>query len=267
MFIQPNIDPVFLEIGIIKIHWYGIMYLIGFALAWYLLGYRAKKDQWRDWDAKLISDLIFYGALGVVIGARVGYTLFYGFDKFIENPLSMFAIWNGGMSFHGGMIGVILGLWFYSKKINKTFFDVTDYVVTVAPLGLLFGRIGNFINGELYGRVTDLPIGMVFLKDPLQLPRHMSQLYEAALEGVVLFLVLWFLSAKKTTRGVLSAWFLILYGSFRFIVEFSRKPDDHLGFIAFDLFTMGQILSLPMIIVGGFILYYVLKNKKNANIS
>jgi phosphatidylglycerol---prolipoprotein diacylglyceryl transferase len=271
MLVHPEIDPVFIQVGFVKIHWYGVMYLVGFALSWYLLKYRAKKDKWRNWQAKHISDLIFYGAVGLVLGARIGWTLFYGFDKLIQDPLVMFAIWKGGMSFHGGAIGVVFAMWLYGKKINKTFFTMTDAVVSVAPLGLAFGRIGNFINGELYGRVTDLPIGMIFRNDPLKLPRHMSQLYECFLEGLVLFVILWFISKKPTTSGVVSAWFLILYGFFRFIVEFSRQPDEHLGFIAFGWMTMGQALSLPMILIGSVILWFALKNKlapnKNAKLS
>ncbi|MCF6236150.1 MAG: prolipoprotein diacylglyceryl transferase [Gammaproteobacteria bacterium] len=244
----PDIDPVALSLGSLKIHWYGLMYLIGFALAWLLGNWRAKQPG-SGWNSEQVSDLIFYCALGLVLGARIGYMLFYQFESVLANPLDLLKIWQGGMSFHGGAIGVTIGIWLFGRKYKKDFFSVTDFLVPLAPLGLFAGRMGNFINGELWGRTTDSSFGMIFPSGG-PLARHPSQLYEAILEGLVLFLILWFYSSKPRPKMAVTGLFLLGYGCFRSFVEFFREPDAHLGFIAFDWLTMGQVLSLPMIIGG-----------------
>lgn len=248
MISYPNIDPVAVSLGPLKIHWYGLMYLVGFAGAWWLAQYRSRRED-TPLNAAQVSDLIFYGALGVVLGGRVGYVLFYHFDQFLQNPLWIFAIWEGGMSFHGGMLGVIAALFFYGKKLNLNLFELTDFIAPMVPIGLGAGRLGNFIGGELWGRVTDLPWAMVFPRAG-DLPRHPSQLYQFALEGLLLFLILWWYSAKPRPRMAVSGLFLICYGVFRFLVEFVRQPDAHLGYIAFGWLTMGQLLTLPMVLAG-----------------
>jgi len=196
-----------------------------------------------------VDDFIFYSAFGVLLGGRIGYMLFYDFSAFIADPLLLFALWQGGMSFHGGLLGVMLALYLLSRKLNKSYWDVTDFLVPFVPIGLGLGRLGNFINGELWGRVTDVPWGMVFTHVGSQ-PRHPSQLYEALLEGVVLFFGLWWYSAKPRPRMAVSAWFLIGYSCFRFLLENFREPDLQWGFLAFDWLTMGQVLSIPMLLFG-----------------
>ncbi len=248
MLTYPEIDPVALAIGPLKIHWYGLMYLFGFAAAWALGNYRAKQPN-SGWNSDQVGDLIFFCAAGLVLGARMGYMVFYQFDSLVENPLDLLRIWEGGMSFHGGAIGVMAGVAYFCRKHKKNFLNVTDYLVPLAPLGIFSGRIGNFINGELWGRVTDSPLGMVFPTGG-PLPRHPSQLYEGVLEGLVLFLILWFYSSKPRPMAAVSGLFLAGYGGFRFTVEFFRQPDAHLGFIAFDWLTMGMILSTPMVVAG-----------------
>ncbi|MGR6035770.1 MAG: prolipoprotein diacylglyceryl transferase [Candidatus Nitrosoglobus sp.] len=246
----PNIDPVALSLGPIKVHWYGLMYLIGFAGGWWLGRLRAKRPL-SDWRPEQADDLVFYCALGVILGGRLGYVLFYGFDHLVADPTSIFKIWQGGMSFHGGLLGVLVAMGIYARKAGKSFFQVTDFIAPVVPIGLGAGRIGNFINGELWGKTTDLPWGMIF-PDPRagDLPRHPSQLYEAALEGVALFLILWLFSSRSRPTMAVSGLFLICYGLFRFAVEFVRVPDPQLGYLALGWVTMGQILSLPMIMIG-----------------
>lgn len=250
----PNIDPVIFSIGPLAIRWYGLMYLIGFIAAMYLANKAADRSEGL-WTREQVSDLLFYGFLGVILGGRVGYVLFYQFDLFVADPLYLFKIWQGGMSFHGGLLGVITAIFIFARKEGKHFLAVGDFVAPLVPIGLGMGRLGNFINSELWGRPTDVPWAVVFPTDPDQLPRHPSQLYEFALEGVVLFYVLYFLSKKKQPMGLLSGLFLIGYGIFRMFVELFREPDDHLGFF-FEYISMGQILSLPMVIVGLFIIIY-----------
>ncbi len=248
--IYPNINPIALDLGFVQIYWYGIMYLLAFLSAYLLANYRAK--QLNSWNKQQIEDLIFYGAIGVVAGGRLGYILFYNLGAFIADPLSIFALQNGGMSFHGGFIGVASAMWFFNRKYNKTFFTTVDFVVPLVPLGLGFGRMGNFINGELWGKITTSPFGMFIQEQGVA--RYPSQLYEAFLEGLVLFVVLWVFSSKSRTPMTTSALFLILYGLFRFIIEFVRVPDIQLGYLAFEWLTMGQLLSLPMIVLGAFLL-------------
>jgi len=259
----PNISPIALQVGPIKIHWYGVMYLIGFISAWWLAIYRAKKPQYcKFWTSSKIADLIFYAALGVVIGGRLGYMLFYDFPILIHQPLAIFKIWQGGMSFHGGLLGVIVALWIYSRVFKISFSQVTDFIAPMAPIGLGVGRIGNFINGYLFGRVTNAPWAMIFPNGG-PFPRHPSPLYEFLLEGVVLFIILWWYSSKKRPPMAVSALFLIFYGLFRIICEFFRQPDPQLGFIAFGWLTMGQLLSIPMIIIGFALLYWSMRNRSN----
>jgi phosphatidylglycerol:prolipoprotein diacylglycerol transferase len=262
MLIYPEIDPVAFQLGPLKVHWYGIMYLVGFSLAWILGSKRAKRPDIVITSAQ-VSDLVFYGALGVVLGGRLGYILFYNLPTYINTPLAIFKVWQGGMSFHGGLIGVLVAMGLYAYKNHLRFFEVTDFIAPLIPLGLGMGRIGNFINGELWGRPTDLPWGMIFPHAGDYLSRHPSQLYQAALEGVVLFIILWLFSKRPRPMMAVSGLFLIGYGSFRFLSEFARTPDAHLGFIAFDWMTMGQILSLPMLIIGGIFMGLAYWNNRN----
>ena len=258
MLSYPEIDPILFQLGPLKVHWYGVMYLVGFSLVWWLGSQRAKREDAIITPAQM-SDLVFYGALGVVLGARLGYVLFYDLPTYIASPLAIFQVWRGGMSFHGGLIGVLVAMWLYARKINRGFFEVTDFIAPFVPLGLGAGRIGNFINGELWGRPTDLPWGMVFPHAGDML-RHPSQLYQAALEGVTLFIILWLFSKRPRPTMAVSGLFLIGYGTFRFLIEFVREPDKHLGFVAFDWITMGQLLTLPMILAGGVLMglaYYL----------
>ncbi|WOG26711.1 prolipoprotein diacylglyceryl transferase [Endozoicomonas sp. 8E] len=245
----PQIDPVAISLGPLKVHWYGLMYLVGFAGGWWLAVQRAKKSNGL-WNPEQIGDLLFYIAVGVIVGGRMGYVLFYNFDYFLQNPLWLFSIWEGGMSFHGGLLGVLLAVFLFGRRIDKNFFQMTDFIAPFIPLGLGMGRLGNFIGGELWGRVTDVPWAMVFPTDPSRMPRHPSQLYQFVIEGVILFGALWWFSAKPRPRMAVSGLFLLVYGIGRFCVEFVRQPDQQLGFIAFDWMTMGQLLTVPMILLG-----------------
>ncbi len=247
----PDINPIALDFGVIQIHWYGVMYLLAFASAYLLANQRAKLSP--DWNRQQVEDMIFYGALGVVLGGRIGYVLFYNLPYFAADPLSVFAIHNGGMSFHGGFLGVLLAMFLFNRKYNKTFFTTMDFVAPLVPLGLGFGRLGNFINNELWGQVTDSPFGFYIQQQGVS--RYPSQLYEGLLEGLVLFIILWAFSKKSRPVMSVSALFLIFYGLFRFVVEFVRVPDAQLGYLAFGWLTMGQILSLPMILFGIYLLY------------
>jgi len=262
MLSYPQIDPVALSLGPLKVHWYGIMYLVGFVSAWWLGTRRANARP--DWNAEQISDLIFYAAMGLILGGRLGYILFYDLDSYIAEPLNILKIWQGGMSFHGGLLGVITAMFLYGRRIGKSFFQVADFVAPLVPIGLGAGRIGNFINAELWGRVTDVPWAMVFpYAGPL--PRHPSQLYEALLEGLLLFIILWLFSRKSRPVMAVSGMFMTFYGIFRFFVEFYRTPDNQLGFLAFDWLTMGQLLSFPMIIVGMVLIALAYYNKRTKN--
>lgn len=248
MLTYPEINPVLLQIGWFKIHWYGVMYLIGFGLAWWL-GSRRSRQTESILTTEQVGDLLFYCALGVVLGGRIGYVLFYDIANYITQPLNVFKVWQGGMSFHGGLIGVLIAVELYARRIQQPFFKITDFIAPLVPLGLGAGRIGNFINGELWGRPTELPWGMVFPHVDA-FPRHPSQLYQAFLEGIVLFIILWLFSNHPRPTKAVSGLFLISYGVLRFLAEFTRMPDAHLGFVAFQWLTMGQLLSIPMILAG-----------------
>jgi phosphatidylglycerol:prolipoprotein diacylglycerol transferase len=246
-----NIDPILVELGPIKVGWYGLMYVFGFAASYLLVRYQMKKKDF-GLSKPEVENLYFYLILGLMIGARLGYVLFYDLKVYLAHPFEILALWHGGMSFHGGLIGVLIVGILFSWRNKKSFWKITDLIIVTAPIGLGLGRIGNFINGELYGRVTDVPWAMIFPKGG-NLPRHPSQLYESALEGGILFLILWLIKDKKLPAGGLLAIFLFLYGAFRFCVEFFREPDAHLGFIL-GPFTMGQVLTSFMII-GGIALF------------
>ncbi|HHF7346383.1 TPA: prolipoprotein diacylglyceryl transferase [Legionella feeleii] len=244
----PAIDPVAFSLGPIKVHWYGLMYLAGFFIAWLLAHLRVKLYH-LDWTSEQISDLIFYSALGVIIGGRLGYMLFYNTQHLFTRPWDLLKLWEGGMSFHGGLLGVAVAMFLFARKVKKPFVEITDFLAPLVPLGLAAGRIGNFINGELWGRVTDVPWAIVFPHSDGQ-PRHPSQLYEFGLEGLALFIFLWWYAAKPRPKGAISAMFLIGYAICRLIAECFRQPDAQLGYIAFDWLTMGQLLSIPMLVAG-----------------
>lgn len=250
MLTYPNIDPVALELGLVKIHWYGISYVAGILAAWLLLRGRGRLPWWNISHAQL-ADLVFYAVLGVIIGGRLGSALFYHPADYLQNPLEIFYIQRGGMSFHGGLLGVIIAMWLFARKIKSPFFRVTDFIAPVVPIGLGCGRVGNFINGELWGAPSDLPWAMVFPAPAAGgILRHPSQLYQALLEGLLLFVILWWFSARPRPRMAISGLFLLGYGVFRGTAEFFRAPDAHIGYLAFDWLTMGQLLSLPMILAG-----------------
>jgi len=256
MLVHPNFDPVAVQLGPVAIHWYGLMYVLGFLGVYLYWNYRIKhfpSHQSSKWNAERISDLVFYGALGAVIGGRLGYVLFYKPDYYLSNPLEIIFVNQGGMSFHGGLIGVLLVLYWFGRKMNLTFLQVGDFVGPAVPIGLFFGRMGNFINQELWGNATDVPWGMVFTTAD-ELPRHPSMLYEAGLEGILLFVVLYYFARKPRPVGYLSGWFLVGYALSRMLVELVRVPDAHLNYLLFNWVTMGHVLSLPMLLGGIFLL-------------
>jgi phosphatidylglycerol:prolipoprotein diacylglycerol transferase len=262
MLTYPDIDPVAISAGPFEVHWYGLMYLIAFLAGWWLGRLRTRRPG-TTWKAGEIGDLVFYFALGAILGGRIGYTLMYNLPGFIDDPLVILRIWQGGMSYHGGMVGVLVAMWLYGRHTNRTFFFVTDYLAPLVPIGLGAGRLGNFINGELWGRPTDLPWGMVFpYVDAL--PRHPSMLYEALLEGLVFFIILWVYSRKPRPTMAVSGLYLLTYGVFRFLVEFVRVPDAHIGYLALDWLTMGHVLTLPMIVIGAAFMIYAYRRKDGA---
>lgn len=255
MIIHPNFSPYIFELGPVKPTWYGLMYVIGFMLAIVLAKKRAAKQNNKVWQQEgCIDSLATYAMLGVILGGRLGYVFFYGTKYWAQDWLYPLKIWEGGMSFHGGLLGVMLACFLFARKYHLRFFQVTDFIAPLVPLGLFFGRIGNFINSELWGKVTDVPWGVVFPNGGPE-PRHPSQLYEAALEGLVLFAILWVYSARDRATGRVSGLFLLCYGIFRSFVEFFRVPDAHISYIAFNWLTEGQLLSLPMIIFGLYLLF------------
>ncbi|EIJ41532.1 prolipoprotein diacylglyceryl transferase [Beggiatoa alba B18LD] len=275
MLTYPTIDPVLVQIGPFPIHWYGLMYLIGLLIAWWLGLGRAKRPD-SPVTPEQLSDLVFYAALGVVVGGRLGYILFYGFPSYLQNPLSILEVWRGGMSFHGGLIGVLIAMAIFARKHNRTFFQMTDFIAPLVPPGLAAGRLGNFINGELWGHPTQSMWGMQITQENViaRLPQNLqeavlngmglypSQLYQAALEGVTLFIILWLYSRKPRPTMAVSGLFLIGYGVFRFLVEFVRMPDAHLGYLAFGWLTMGQLLTIPMILLGILFMYWAYHKHK-----
>jgi phosphatidylglycerol---prolipoprotein diacylglyceryl transferase len=249
MLTYPHLDPVALELGPLKIHWYALTYLFGFGMAWWL-GMRRARRAGSAWTTQQVGDLITNGMLGVILGGRIGYVLFYDFADFLADPAMILRVWNGGMSFHGGFIGVVVAVMLFARSTKKSVIEVLDFTAPLAPLGLGAGRIGNFINGELWGRATDVPWAMVFPADPAQVPRHPSQLYEFAFEGLALFALLWWFTARPRPAFAAGGLFCVGYGSFRFGVEFFREPDVDLGYVAFNWLTQGQLLSAPMILFG-----------------
>jgi len=285
-----NFDPVAVSLGpldlpffgemSLDVHWYGVMYLLAFTAFWSIGSRIATTRPWYGWSKQEVGDFLFYGMIGVIIGGRVGYMLFYGFEALIDNPLSLFRIWDGGMSFHGGLIGLILTIVWFAHRTQKSFWQVADFVAPIGPLCLALGRVGNFIGGELWGRLTDVSWAMIFAKStgfgPNEtealneawrsgaldhLARHPSQLYQAGLEGLSLFFILMWYSAKPRPRAAVSGMFLIGYGAFRLFAEFFRQPDDHLGFLAMHWLTMGMALSFPMIAAGIVILLYAYRSR------
>ena len=249
MLVYPQFNPVALQIGPLAIHWYGLMYMAGFLTFLWLGRKRILMLKHPQINNKMLDDLLFYGVLGVIVGGRLGEVLFYNPGYYFANPLKIFAVWEGGMSFHGGFLGVMVAMALFARQHKLRWLELMDFIAPLVPPGLAFGRLGNFINGELWGRPTNMPWGMVFPKVD-NLPRHPSQLYEFALEGVLLFALLWIYARKPRPVGAVSGLFLIGYGSFRFIAEFTRNPDDGIfGLMTFGV-SMGQWLSLPMVIAG-----------------
>ena len=259
MLVHPQFDPVAFSLGPLAVRWYGLMYLLGFMLFLWLGRMRARRLPELGFDAQSLDDMLFYGVLGVVVGGRLGQVLFYEPGYYFSHPLEIFAVWKGGMSFHGGFLGVLVAMWLCAHKSGKSFFQLTDFIAPLVPLGLAAGRLGNFINGELWGRVADpkLPWAMIFPQVDSQ-PRHPSQLYQFAGEGLLLFLILWLYSARPRPRGAVSGLFLIGYGALRFFAEYFREPDAGIFGHSY-LVSMGQWLSVPMILIG---LYLLLRNRK-----
>lgn len=263
------IDPVAFSVGPLDVHWYGIMYLLAFLFFWAGGNWAARRRPWLEWTSPMVGDVLFYGMIGVVVGGRLGYVLFYGLDSFLQDPWFLFRITEGGMSFHGGLLGVIVAMWWFGRRCGQGFWRVADFVAPLVPIGLGLGRIGNFIGGELWGRISDVPWAMVFANAEMpagwqsealraawargeldHLARHPSQLYQALGEGLALFLLLILFARKPRPVGAVSGLFLVGYGLFRIVAEFFREPDAHIGFIDGDRLTMGMVLSVPMVIAG-----------------
>ena len=249
----PSIDPVALSLGPLQIHWYGLMYVFAFAAGWLLGRWRASRP-WSGWSAAQVDDYLTFVMLGVILGGRLGYVLFYDLSAYLADPLEIVRLWNGGMSFHGGLGGVVLASWLWGRLNGKGLVDILDFVAPLVPTGLFFGRIGNFINAELWGRVTDSPLGMVF-PGAGPLPRHPSQLYEAGLEGLLTFILLWVYASKPRPRGAVAGLFAVLYSLSRIAVEFFRMPDAQIGYLFGGWLTMGQVLCLPLLAAGLWLLF------------
>ncbi len=261
--VHPNFDPIALHLGPLAVRWYGLMYLLGFVM-FAALGRLRARDTWRGMSARDVEDVLFWGVLGVIVGGRLGYVLFYKPGDYLAHPLEILMLWHGGMASHGGIIGVLLALLLFARHRGKPFLVVSDFIVPLVPLGLAAGRMGNFINGELWGRPADpaiWPWAMVFPQAHDGIPRHPSQLYQAGLEGLLLFVILWWYSRRPRPLGAVSAMFLMGYGVLRFIAEFAREPDAFLGLLAFDL-SMGQWLSMPMILAGIVLMIFVQRRAK-----
>lgn len=250
--VHPLPDPFVFHLGGWGLRWYALMYLLAFAQFWMLARYRTRRPEYQL-NKDQLSDLVFYGAMGVILGGRIGYVFFYSFSDLLADPFMLFRVWEGGMSFHGGFIGVLVSLWVFSKRLQWRYFKLMDFVAPLVPLGLGFGRIGNFINAELPGRVSDVSWAIIY-PNVDQLPRHPSALYQAFGEGVVLFTIVWLFALKNRPVMAVSGVFTLTYGLVRFTTEFFRQPDPQLGYIAFDWLTMGQILSLPLVLVGLFLI-------------
>lgn len=257
----PSIDPVALAIGPLKIHWYGLTYLGGFAFAWWLARRRSRRPG-AAVSIEQVDDLIFYAAMGVVLGGRLGYALFYGWERLLQEPSWLFRVWEGGMAFHGGLIGVIAALYLFARQRRIPFAALMDFIAPLAPVGLALGRLGNFIGQELWGRATDVPWAMVFPRDPLALPRHPSQLYQFALEGCLLFVVLVLFSRQPRPTWSVAGLFLLGYGLLRSLAEFFREPDAHIGFQAFGWLTRGQLLSVPMMLIGALLMIWAYQRQQ-----
>ena len=259
----PNIDPVALSLGPVSIYWYGLTYVGGLIFAWWLGKQRAQLPNSPIKEAQ-IDDLIFYAALGIIGGGRIGYAFFYGSGSLLDDPLRVFRIWVGGMSFHGGFLGVVIAMWFLCRNHKIEFGALLDFIVPLAPIGLALGRLGNFINQELWGRPADVPWAMVFPNDPAGLARHPSQLYQFAMEGMLLFFILLWFTRIPRPRWSAAGLFLLGYGVFRSVAEFFRQPDAHIGFDALGWLTRGQLLSLPMIIAGATIIIWAYQRNAKA---
>jgi phosphatidylglycerol:prolipoprotein diacylglycerol transferase len=283
MLTYPDIDPVAFQVGQLKVHWYGLMYVVGFAAGWWLARTRARApgSTWKPVD---VDDLIFFAAVGVIVGGRLGWILVYGFDAILEDPLAIIRVWEGGMSFHGGLAGVMISVAWFARRRGRSVMDVFDFTAPLPAVGLFAGRIGNFINGELWGKPTSAPWGFTvdpalvhptqaaeaqrlcerFSIDPCVLHVHASQLYEGVLEGLALFVILWWFTSRPRPRLAPSGLFLICYGVFRFTVEFVRVPDEDRGYLLFDWVTMGQILSMPMIIAGALLMWVSYRRRESS---
>ena len=253
--LRHQLDPVAISVFGFEIYWYSLMYLVAFGLFWWL-GQRRAQDPQAALNPAQVGDLLFWGVVAVIAGGRMGYVLFYVPQEWLANPLVILNIRDGGMSFHGGLLGVIVMMWFYARHLGLGFFRLADFVAPLVPTGLAAGRVGNFIGGELWGRPTELPWGMIFAGSGDGVARHPSQLYQAGLEGLMLFVLLWIYSSRVRPTGAVSGFFLVGYGAFRFIAELFREPDAHLGFVALGWMTQGQLLCLPMIVLGAFFIWF-----------
>ena len=259
----PQIDPVAISLGPVKVHWYGLAYLAGLGFAWWLAVRRSQRP-WSPVARDQVDDLIFYSALGVVLGGRLGYAIFYGTDRLLEDPSWLLQVWQGGMSFHGGFLGVLLAMFLFARRRGIGFGELMDFVAPLVPLGLGLGRLGNFIGQELWGRATDVPWAMVFPKDPLQLARHPSQLYQFALEGMLLFVIMLWFSSRPRPAWAVAGLFSLGYGCLRFFAEFFREPDQHLGFQALGWVTRGQVLCIPMILLGIYLMVTAYRRERQS---